>query len=347
MVQPLPVPTRIYGGEGVVSYSHRHAARNHSQASHIEAGVREHGIRLGRARKGHSAPERLDVWRQLGNLHPSAFTAPTRINGDPVSDRQLCLRCTRGDPATGRLPHVGLVCLRHKRWLGSSPQICLHTYTAALAAERHFRNRLAVRGVLFDSYAMELGRECANPLFIGTQEIERRRQQTGIDTVAALVYPEQVRFARMLTSPTFLEHVTDPAREALDRHARVAQEVTKILPVWDDTESWRVTERIWDVARRLTQLRRDSLVWGTPVHDAHYNLLRFIDLPDLVIDESWDDYGIRPTTHRRSDHAVGPSFPAGHHDYTPLSAAQQHAGGRGQHSIRQTKQAGSRGLHVD
>jgi hypothetical protein len=82
------------------------------------------------------------------------------------------------------------------------------------------------------------------------------------------------------------------------------REVTKILPAWDDSESWRVTERVWDVARRLTQLRRESLLWGAPVRDADYNLLRFIELPDLVIDDKWDDYGIRPATHLRGDHAV-------------------------------------------
>ena len=304
------MPTRVYGGEGVVSYSYRHAARNHSQASHIETGLREHGIRLGKGRKRQSAPERLDVWRQLGDLHPNAFTTPTRIDGDLVSDRPLCLRCTRGNPATGRLPHLGFVCLRHKRWLGSSPQIDLRTYSAALAAERHFRNNLAVRGILFDSYAMELGRTCANPVFIGAQEIDRRRQQTGIDTVAVLVYPEQVKFARMLTSRTFLEYVTDPAREARDRHARITREVRKILPVWDDTESWRITEQIWDVARRLTQLRRDSLVWGAPVRDGHYNLLRLIDPPDLMIDDSWDEYGIRPATYGHGDHAAADYRPA-------------------------------------
>jgi hypothetical protein len=300
-LQPLPVPTRVYGGEGVTSYSHRHAARNHSQPGEIETGLRERGIRL---RRGHSAAERVDVWRQLGNLHPSAFTTPTKINGDPVSDRRLCLRCTQGNLAIGRLPHVGLVCLRHKRWIGSSSQVDLHPYVAALTAERHFRNHLAAGGVLFDSFAMELGRACGNPAFIGIQEIERRRQQTGIVTIAALVYPEQVKFARMLTSPLFLEYVTDPAREASDRRARITREAMKILPAWDDSESWRVTERIWDVARRLTQLRRESRLWGAPVHDAYYNLLRFIDLPDLVIDDSWDDYGIRPATQEHGDQTV-------------------------------------------
>jgi hypothetical protein len=306
-LQPLPVPTRVYGGEGVVSYSHRHAARNHSQPGEIETGLRERGIRL---RRAHSAVERVDVWRQLGNLDPSAFTAPTKINGDPVTDRRLCLRCTQGNPAIGRLPHVGLVCLRHKRWIGSSPQVDLHAYVAALTAERHFRNHLAARGVLFDSFAMELGRACANSVFIGIQEIERRRQQAGIVTIAALVYPEQVKFAGMLTSPLFLEYVTDPAREASDRRAQITREAMKIIPAWDDSESWRVAERIWDVARRLTQMRRESLLWGAPVRDAYYNLLRFIELPDLVIDDKWDDFGIRPATHMRADRAVADHGPA-------------------------------------
>jgi hypothetical protein len=309
-LHPLPVPTRVYGGEGVTSYSHRHAARNHSRSSEIEIGVREGGFRLGRSRKGDASPERLDIWRQLGDLHPSAFTTPARINGDVVSDRRLCLQCTRGNPAIGRLPRVGLVCLRHKRWFGSSPQVDLDAYIPALTAERHFRNHLAVRGVLFDSFTMELGRACANPVFIGVQEVDRRRQQTGIETVAALVYPEQVRFARMLTSRTFLEYVTDPAREAHDRRVRITHETAKILPVWDDSESWRVTERIWDVARRLTELRRESLLWGAPVRDAYYNLLRFIDLPDLVIDDRWDDYGIRSATDGRGDHAAAEYRPA-------------------------------------
>ena len=101
---------------------------------------------------------------------------------------------------------------------------------ARRTAERHFRNHLAARGVLFDSFAMELGRACSNPVFIGIQEIERRRQQTGIVTIAALVYPEQVKFARMLTNPLFLEYVTDPAREASDRRAQITREAMKILP---------------------------------------------------------------------------------------------------------------------
>lgn len=302
-LEPLPVPTKLYRGESVVSYGRRHAARNRSQVTEIEDGLRQHGIRL---RKAQSAPERLDVWRQLGNLHPSAFTTPAKIDGDPVADRRLCLRCTHGNPATGRLPHVGMACLRHKRWLGA-PQIDLHRYIPALTAERHFRTRLACRGVLFDSFAMELGRTCANPMFVGDREIRQRIERTDIHVIDVLVYPEQVKLARLLTTPTFLTYLTDPSLGAHDRRARIASEVSKIFSPQHDSEPWRGCERIWDIARRLTTLRRDAALWATPVHDAHYNLLRFMDPPDLADEDRWDDYEVRPRRGTGGDHAVSHS----------------------------------------
>ncbi len=203
----------------------------------------------------------------------------------------------------GRMPGVGMVCLRHKRWLGS-PQIGLYDYAPALTAEQHFRNHFARQHVLFDSFAMELARGCAHPVFLGEEEIDRRRQRTGISIVAALAYPEHVKFARLLTCRTFLEYVTDLVREGRDRRDRITREVTKILPVWDDSESWRVAEQIWYVARRLTHLRREARLWGAPVRDAYYNLLRFIELPDLLIDDSWDDYAIRPAADDHDDRPI-------------------------------------------
>ncbi len=170
------------------------------------------------------------MWTSGGNSAActSAFTAPTRINGD----RSAIGDCACGAPRELSHPEAAPrgTCVSAAQTLARQlPQVDLRAYVAALTAERHFRNHLAARGVLFDSFAMELGRACANPVFIGTYEIERRRKQTGIDNVSALVYPEQVKFARMLTSPMFLDYVTDPAREAHDRRARIALEVTKIF----------------------------------------------------------------------------------------------------------------------
>ncbi|BAS18605.1 hypothetical protein AHiyo8_pI69090 (plasmid) [Arthrobacter sp. Hiyo8] len=42
-IQPLPVPTRIFGGEGLISYASRHAARNGTTAEEIERALYEAG----------------------------------------------------------------------------------------------------------------------------------------------------------------------------------------------------------------------------------------------------------------------------------------------------------------
>ena len=110
--------------------------------------------------------------------------------------------------------------------------------------ERRFRTLLARRGVLFDSVAMNLGRECASPVFIGRSEIQRRKDRYGIDHVHALVYSQQVQFARFLTRRTFLEFVTEPARPSRDRRALITLEVAKILPPQDDSEHWRALARL-------------------------------------------------------------------------------------------------------
>lgn len=87
---PLPVPTRLVGGEGVSTYASRHATRNFSNVKDIERAVREQGYPLSNAR---SATERLALWRQLGKLRQRAFTEPQVVNGNWVIDRALCSRC--------------------------------------------------------------------------------------------------------------------------------------------------------------------------------------------------------------------------------------------------------------
>jgi hypothetical protein len=42
-IQPLPVATRIFGGEGLISYASRHAARNGTIVEEIERALDEAG----------------------------------------------------------------------------------------------------------------------------------------------------------------------------------------------------------------------------------------------------------------------------------------------------------------
>jgi hypothetical protein len=260
---PLPIPTRVYRSENVDSYSRRHAARNHCASSDVDRALREQGILTTPVRRH---PERLQAWRALGRSRDGSFTTPERILDEEVTDRALCLRCTPGACARGRLPELGMVCIRHRRWLGP-PQIDLHGYYPALIAERQFRHYLSARNGLHDSLPMLIGRECASPAIIGADEITHRRDLTGIDNPWALAYPEQVKVARLLARPTFLRAATAPDVAEAERHALVAKEVESIIPVRGDSDPWRATARVWIAVTHLTVRRRDARIYGTPIRD--------------------------------------------------------------------------------
>lgn len=286
-ITPLPVRTRTFHGESLDSYTRRHAARNFCNPSDIDRALRERGVIKSKNRRD---PERLQAWRELGGLRTNSFTSPDYVLDQEVTERLLCLRCTRGEPARGRLTGIGLVCVKHRRWLGS-PQTDLHSYSPALTAERHFRSRLAARDILHDSLPMLIARECVSPAIVGASEIEVRRDRFGIETVGALTYPEQVRIARLLCSPVFLGKVTDPDADATQRSSLVAREVEKIVPARDDADPWRATNRVLTAITHLTARRRDARIYGVPMRDTYYNVLRLIEEPAPVRDSTQAEPG--------------------------------------------------------
>lgn len=91
-----------------------------------------------------------------------------------------------------------------------------------------------------------------------------------------MTYPEQVKFARLLTRPKFLRAVTNPDDDEAQRHALVAAEVEKIIPTRGDADPWRAITRVSTVIHRLTALRRDARIYGSPIRDTYYNILRLI-----------------------------------------------------------------------
>lgn len=274
-IAPLPVRTRLYHGENLDSYARRHAARNFCLPSDVDRALLEHGVVRSKGRRN---PDRIQAWRDLGALPADAFSTPAHVLDQEVTERALCTRCTNGDNARGALTTTGLVCIRHRRWIGS-PQIDLQGYYPALSAERYFRRHLARRDVLHDSLPMLIGRECASVVIIGASEIDRRRSEFGIENDEALTYPEQVKIARLLCSPGFLSAATDPDTEAAQRSRLVAREVEKIIPAREDADTWRATNRVWTAITHLTARRRDARIYGVPMRDTYYNILRFIDTP--------------------------------------------------------------------
>ncbi|MGY1640748.1 hypothetical protein ACI782_06385 [Geodermatophilus sp. SYSU D00703] len=192
-----------------------------------------------------------------------------------VSDRQLCLKCTRGDPAYGLAPRVGMVCLRHHRWLGA-PQVDLRSFVPALSAERRFRTHLARQDILFDSPVMMTARDAVSA-GIGLSEIQTRQSATGIGSMAVLIYPEQVTLAQLLVRPSFITSMTEPSVDSATRYERVSREVKAVIPASEDAEPWRAVTRVWALVSRLTWELRDAQLVGRPARrlKGQYELLRF------------------------------------------------------------------------
>ena len=148
----------------------------------------EHGILTTMARRH---PARLQAWRTLGRLRDTAFTAPQHILDEEVTERAPCRRCARGEPARGRLPDLGMVCLEPTmaRITPNRPP----RLPPGIGRRTPLQTPLATRNVLHDSLPMLIGRECASPAIIGEDEITHRRDQTGIENPWALTYPERSR----------------------------------------------------------------------------------------------------------------------------------------------------------
>ena len=308
MVNPFPLRARAYRGESVDSYAPRLAARNYTDVAETENWLRrEHGL----GGKDKRDPARLALWRELGALHPSAFTQPRQVGGNWVTDRVLCRRCappvtiTRffprprpsdapdgwepdlsteppkttapSPPAVGRLPDVGMVCLRHRRWLGT-PQVDVHDRTDLMASERRFRRVLAPRGVTFDAPVMRLALEAAaaasGPATLPDGE--------PLDRV---LYPLQVRFACLVIDPLFLTAVALPRRgpdglpDLASRNATIRVAVARILPCTDDEYLWRAEGRIQMIAHRLMRHVLDTRAPDGAIPGDAWNLSRFLREP--------------------------------------------------------------------
>lgn len=267
---PLPAPTRLVGGEGVSTYASRHATRNFSNVKDIERAVREQGYPLSNAR---SAPERLALWRQLGNLRERAFTEPQTVNGNWVIDRALCSRCMPHlEDGMGRVWDRGWVCLKHKRWTQGDEQTDLANFGEALVAERHWRGTLTPRGVVVDSPLLLLAQESAT-VGISKAVLEERAERVRHPSPGLLVYPETVRLARLLSRSSFLDAILSDA-PARWKRALVEREVRSILPDAPDAENWRALARVWDTVLALQDVVRDAR-WLGGVPEDRWNVLRY------------------------------------------------------------------------
>lgn len=185
----------------------------------------------------------------------------------------LALTCTSpGLPCTGRLPWVGWVCLKHKRWIKDDEQTDLCRFGEALVAERHWRGRLTPRGVVVDSPLLLLAEEAAT-VGISKTVLKERAERVNSPSPGLLVYPETVKLARLLSRPSFLDAVLGDATPRWKR-ALVEREVRTILPDAEDAENWRAVARVWDMVLDLQDVLRDAQ-WLGHEPDDRWNVLRY------------------------------------------------------------------------
>jgi hypothetical protein len=110
------------------------------------------------------------------------------------------------------------------------------------------------------------------------------RQQTSNPSQSRWRIPGVHRQINQDRTPGFLRAATNPDTEVTQRSALVAREVEKVIPARDDADPWRATNRVWTAITHLTVRRRDARIYGVPMRDTYYNILRFgsvrfIDVP--------------------------------------------------------------------
>ncbi len=197
-VDPLPVRVRVCDGEDVTSYAARLATANGLTVHDIETALRPRGLLTSTSPRDSL---RLRTWRQLGQLHPNAFTTPNEVRQTWVTSRPLCLAGTRGVPAVGRRANAGWVCLQHRRWLGV-PQHDVGVQPDLLQAERRFRRRLVPQGVLFDSPAMLFALELAQLGELTARPRRRRATAQTWEPTPDLPSPAAIPTGKPLDTPS-------------------------------------------------------------------------------------------------------------------------------------------------
>lgn len=207
-LQPMPIRVPTFPGETVDSFARRAAAANHTTIADIEAGLRHYGLLTSRAR---SSDQRASLWRQLGALPPHAFSAPKTFNSHPVPARTLCRHCAGGETVVARMPHLGMICLRHGCTL-QPPHTPIDHLPAILHAERRFRHLHRTRGLVLDSPAMNIARDTA---LLAYDPGRDPGPPTG--SPAIMVYRPQVDIAAMITDSKFLEIICSTATPAPQR----------------------------------------------------------------------------------------------------------------------------------
>lgn len=229
---PLPIRCKSYPGETARSFSTRLLARNNVSFEVEHDSLKERHIIDGPL----SDDQWLAIWRRLGGLHHSAFTAPQYTSlGEWVTARRLCAQCSAGETVSVYSPATGLICLRHRRWMDRCD---LPVTQSHVQAEATFRKRLATLGFTHDGPEMRFALVCAGRTApfpsIHTRDVLTLAHRS------ALLYPLQVKIAHWI----WCEVIPNAAPELPDTAVLERLLEARLEPLQGEAEPWRVSPLI-------------------------------------------------------------------------------------------------------
>lgn len=254
MIAPLPIRTRLIADETLHSYAQRLAARNFATVASIEKALVAHGELL--PQKSWLSSRRAAAWRALGGFQSERAFWETRDTVLGVPLERLCDQCSGYAIAYGYLRTRGMVCLKHRRWIGER-QTRIHDLPHAINAERRYRSILLPRAAGMETRTFGLAGECAQLSLTGqAQKLEPQRRSIA-------EYVRTVDLAIVLSSSAAVQVLTTPHTSSASRISNLLLQLQQITgPL--ETEASARTEVLLANARLSGLERPAKVLWSSP-----------------------------------------------------------------------------------
>lgn len=254
---PLPVRRRRLDQESVSSYVRRLAAANGTDAITVRHWLVEQLHIPARF----TDEQWLSVWGQLA-ARPALADGSTPADARIVA-RPLCIRCARGEYATGQLAGVGLICLKHRAWISAIDGSNADSLDER--AERRFRQELVPAGIEFGFVQMRFAQRLA-ALAVSPTWVAARHRTHGTRSLAAALFDVQVRIACEL----FPRHALMELSRATGRARLTGCErwvAAQIHGLTSADEPWRAGGLLAHAARAYSSLDEQSVQAEAAVAD--------------------------------------------------------------------------------
>lgn len=254
MIAPLPIRTRLIADETLQSYAQRLAERNFTTVASIETALVARGEL--HPQKSWLSSQRAAAWRALGSIQPEGTFWETRAPGLGAPIERLCDQCSGYAIAYGYLRTRGMVCLKHRRWIGER-QTRIHYRPHAINAERRYRSILLARAAGLGTWTFALAGECARLSFAGrAQNLEPQWR-----TIAE--YLRTVDLAIVFSSSTAAQVFTTPHTSSASQMSNLLLRIQQITGPLETEASARIDVLLANA--RLNSLERPTTVlWSSP-----------------------------------------------------------------------------------